>query len=574
MQWWSVVNDASQLIVGSNLQEIFNALPANVFWKNCSGIYLGCNQAFAVSVGLSCPEQVVGKSDYELPVVSDSSDIFRLDDLTIISMKKPMLNFEEKQVLSDGQEVYLLTSKVPLFDDLGKVIGILGVYIDITSRKKLEKNLIAAKKEAEVASRSKSDFIANMSHDLRTPITGILGLADHLIYMSQDMAKLNDQKAGCPKQLTAQLRDMADVIARDGVCIKSASNQLLKLCNQVLEVVRLGLNQEENHLSVFDLVAVVEEIMQLLNAVAKHKSLDLSFTIDSGVPRYLKGNVIYFNRILLNLLANALKFTHDGFVSLSIHLYQPSHDGDHAIGDRVYLKCVIEDSGLGIPEDKFKYIFEHFSRLSPSYTNNYSGSGLGLFVVKQYVDSMYGKVSVSSELGEGSCFEVVVPFEVVSAQACENFIQYDIVSSLLDEYKTNRSFGLNQELKNTEPVVVLVVEDSQFAAMGLCLALERLSCTFDVATSGLEAFHMVKEKDYGLIFMDLGLPDISGIELVKKIKLLESKSSIPIVALTGHGCESSESQKALDVGMKEVYSKPLKNHDLMLLLRRYVSCSE
>ncbi len=292
-----------------------------------------------------------------------------------------------------------------------------------------------------------------------------------------------------------------------------------------------------------------------MHPIAHHKNLDFSSEIDEAIPAYFSGLRSYIDRTLLNLLSNALKFTKKGSVKLKIETLNKPNTS-YRVGDKINLKISVKDTGIGIPEDKFTTIFEHFSRLTPSYQGLYKGAGLGLYTVKRYIEAMQADIKLESMLGKGSCFTISLPLSV---------------SDHSDREKI--SFREEKTFKNLKPetclnLSILIVEDNLLAAKSVQANLKYLNIeNTEVAENGLQALKMVQERDYDLILMDIGLPDMDGIEVTRKIRALNYQT--PILALTGHGSEPEIKEEALAAGMQDVLLKPLQIHKLKTVLELY-----
>ncbi len=418
--------------------------------------------------------------------------------------------------------------------------------------------------KAEANSKAKSEFIANMSHDLRTPITGILG-------MVQDMLNTADSaKESLGQNDSKSLKNMIETVQRDGYYLIGATDELLQLCNEILEVVQLESGKFEGRIESFDLRCLIKHNVELLQPVARHKKLQLSYSIDASVPQYFSGYRIYLDRVLLNLISNALKFTEEGSVKIIIKLLRQI-DIPVAVGKEVNLQIVVEDTGVGIPEDKYEKIFEHFSRLTPSYEGLYKGAGLGLYTVKRYIEAMSGIINVSSELNKGACFTVVVPFKVSDhTDERKQSVRPQKMKKLTVKKPTESGHKTNN--MENKAATILVVEDHMLAAIAVTAALKPFNCRVETAENGTKAVEMAQKGNYDLILMDIGLPDFSGVEATKKIRALldTKKSQVPIVALTGHAGNPEMRQEALGAGMQEVLSKPAQPLALESVLQDYV----
>jgi PAS domain S-box-containing protein len=558
------------------LLNLLESLPSHVFWKDKKGTYLGCNTTFAQSLGLEKPEDIVGKNDYDLPVRKEDSDAYRNDDKQVMLSRHPKLNIEEKQVFKDGKAIYLLTSKVPLFDNNDDVLGVLGIYSDITELKNTQELLIQSKEKAEAANKTKSEFIANMSHDIRTPMTGIIGMVQDLLNTVQDTeATVSHHRNISNEELLAIINKISTQVENNSNILMNSVEQLLQLLNEILEVTRLDNGLTEKTEETFDLHNLVQNNIELLTPVAKNKKIKIRNSFSKHTPHYVKGLKDYTNRTILNLLSNALKFTKKGSVHVKVKTLTKTST-PYKAGDKIYTQLIFEDTGIGIPENKFNVIFEHFSRLTPSYEGIYKGSGLGLYTVKRYVEAMQGEITVQSEIGKGSTFVVTLPFivsdNVDQKTQAPKLPKIKIESRKQDPYKafdaTHRSESSLYE--------VLVVEDNIPAAMAAKIVLKPFQCAIDVAENGKQALKKAKNKKYDLILMDIGLPDMDGIEVTKKIRALEknNKSSLPIIGLTGHADSPETIDQCLGAGMQDVLCKPTRTLALEPIFAKYVLGNE
>ncbi|MDB2592926.1 HAMP domain-containing histidine kinase [Gammaproteobacteria bacterium] len=264
------------------------------------------------------------------------------------------------------------------------------------------------RKRSEAANRAKSEFIANMSHDIRTPITGIIGLVQDLLNQAKkSKAYLTNQQQAIysTDQSKQVLSDMVDVVEQDGQLMIGATEELLQLCNEILEVMHLESDKTYEVSESFDIRELINKNIVLFQPIAKTKQLAISAEIEQDVPSHCFGFRKLLHRCVLNLISNALKFTESGFVKVSVSVMDKQHN-------LMTVRVVVEDSGVGIPKDKLDVIFEHFSRLTPSFRGLYKGSGLGLYTVKQYVNMMKSTIDVESELGSGTKFIIDLPLSM------------------------------------------------------------------------------------------------------------------------------------------------------------------
>ena len=310
--------------------------------------------------------------------------------------------------------------------------------------------------------------------------------------------------------------------------------------DEVLEAIRVSSGEIPKLKKKFILNHIMQHAMDLNKAKAASKRLNFSMDFDKDIPKYLIGDSIRIHRIILELLANAMNFTDSGFVKLTVSLAS-RHNRE------VIIKLMVEDSGIGIPKDKQQEIFLHFKRLTPSYKGIYKGAGLGLSVIKQFINDLDGEIYVDSELQQGSTFTCVIPLKV-------SLLEDD--TGLLEDFDENivlpSSQILSPSITTTTKVAdikdlrhqVLVVEDNPIAQRVAKSLLTQSSCQVDVASNGQEALNLWKQNEYDLIFMDIGLPDMDGYQVTHHIRVQEVTKNrhIPIIALTAHVGEENKQQ--------------------------------
>lgn len=513
---------------------IINYLPNYfIFWKDINGKYLGCNTAFARLAGQNSPSDLIGKCDYDY-WSKEESDAYVADDKEVMRIGKPKLDIEEPQTTAQGEKIILSTSKVPLIDEKGKVYGLVGICSNITHQKEAEQNLLKTNKKLEEAYKAKSEFIRNVSHDIRTPLSGIMQ-SSRFIY-----------ERGIEEE----------EIPEYAYHIWQAAIKLMSLFNQVIEVTKTEAYEFEDQTSKFDLYKLLDNLRKTYTIVAKHKGIELKLEYSNEVPRYLLGKPLRLHRILMNLLGNAFKFTQKGSIILYIE------DAQNSTDDQIILRFTVTDTGIGIPKEKHTVIFEPFERLQYSYQGLYPGSGLGLSLVKSYIEKMQGEIYVESEIDKGSKFTCLIPFKrpILNNDKDILDIEYEIEQQILHKdiplFTTSTKISDTKEQKTKN---ILLVEDDELARkMGSRILSNIPLYQVDSATSGEQALEMTNQKLYQLIYMDVGLPGIDGIETVKQIRTnpLNINHKTYIVALTAHADEEII-QQCLDVGMQEVLQKPL-----------------
>ncbi|MAV29252.1 MAG: hypothetical protein CMF43_05560 [Legionellales bacterium] len=377
--------EAMQSKISEQDEEIFrlnyliDSLPGCIYWKDKDGRYLGLNQ-FTLNrlnqVGINLSKQdIINKTDFEI-FDQATALAYRDNDLEIMRIGK-QLSYEEK--FKDDGNVIQLSTKTPLKDSSGEIAGIIGNTVDISDKAHLIDGLRNAKERAEQESLSKATFLRNMEHDIRTPLVGMIGLSGML-------DELNTDKE--------QLELIADV--------KRCAEQLLDYCNTIFELSKNeDINMRVDYQPIL-LEDLLNEVTAMFSPAIISKSLHIQTHIgDSNHQRVVRGDHYRLQRILLNLVGNAVKFTDTGFVKITLSVSQKSV--------KPSLDLIVEDSGIGIPDDKIDFIFERFTKVSRSNKGSYPGLGLGLPIVKTFVHDLGGSIHVASKLHQGTCITCSIP---------------------------------------------------------------------------------------------------------------------------------------------------------------------
>jgi len=543
-------------------QRVIENMPNNVYWLNRECVTMGCNINTLKLLGLKTQDEFVGITYEEMGELAnwdkEIAESFKKDDMEVMDSGVAKYNVEEPVMYNDdGNEIYYMSSRVPIFDEKEKVIGVVGISVDITGKKKLENQLKKTVEKLKVANEAKSEFIANMSHDLRTPMTGLLGMLDGLLFTSGDISRaLESTQDPTKDKLNLLLKDFVKKVEYSASLAKESATSLNQLHNDILDNVELESGESNETVKPFNLDNLIQSVISLQKPVSEDKKLELTAEIDESTPCYLKGLSQSFKRVLLNLIGNALKFTKHG--SVSVHVEVDNKEMPIRVGNEVTLKIQVRDTGIGIPNEKFDEIFGQFSRLSSSYEGIHKGLGLGLYVVKKYTNLMKGSISIESKVGEGACFTVYLPFLVEKEGMTKLHESVDTEQEI-----PNEKSPLRDESNITEGLRVLLVEDDKIAAIATRMNLSNIGCQVDWADSGESALEKLVSTDYSIIFMDIGLPNKSGIDVAKEIRSLSeiNKSKTPIIALTGHARGKSR-KLCLDSVMQDVLSKPASIGDL------------
>ena len=387
---------------------------------------------------------------------------------------------------------------------------------------KMVKELEVAKNEAEKANHAKSEFLSSMSHELRTPLNAIVCFSELL-----------ESKEG----LDSESKDFA----RD---IVSASHNLLDLVNGVLDISKIEagkmelINKEYNSFELFN------SLSTMVIPRIGDKPIDFKTVIASDIPPVLKGDTGKLKQIILNLLTNAVKYTDKGFIKYRVECINDFKN------NKTKLIITITDTGRGIKKEDIDRLFKKFERLEEDRNTSIEGTGLGLAITESLAELMGGKITVISDYGKGSTFKFVVVEEIVNKE-----------SNLV----VNEQTTLNYE--TFEGKKVLVVDDSKLNLKVAENVLKNFKVSTETVTSGLECLSCVKSKKYDIIFMDIMMPNMSGVEVLKKLR--EEKVNIPVIALTADAIEGQE-EKYISEGFDGYISKPINKEKLSYVLNKYL----
>ncbi len=436
----------------------------------------------------------------------------------------------------DGHEIWVSISWKP-FEYEGDPCHLFWIY-DISQQKRNETALSAAKEQAEAATRAKSNFLATMSHEIRTPLNGVLGIAQLLN----------------KTHLDHEQQQFVDTILNSG-------NSLLSIVNDVLDVSKIEAGNIELESVSFSPEEFFQHILWPFNAIAADKGLNFTLTTPAFEDISLQGDTGRVRQILVNLVSNALKFTEKGDVSVTIEEV-PANEVNSKLSPNLattqcYYKFSISDTGTGIATDKLDSIFDPFNQEDNSITRKFGGTGLGLSIVKSLVELLNGQISVASEMGAGSCFTVIIPFTRSKME--------EKLPPLVHQ-STNVAATKNIKAK------ILVAEDNPVNAAIITAFLENADHEVCHVTDGEKAVTEAKSRWADVIFMDIHMPNMDGIEATKNIRSLAGGATTPIIALTADAFEHSQ-QEFMDAGMNDVITKPFTETQILDAVQKYAHLS-
>ncbi|WP_440055938.1 response regulator [Pseudoalteromonas sp. T1lg65] len=488
-------------------KKIIDAIPNPMYYRSRDGIYLGVNRSFNEFIG-TFDADVIGASP---------SDIFTFDIATRFNESEHKLlnnpgshDYEMKIQNLHGELRDVVVYEATFSDADNEAAGIVGLLLDVTERKEMEKQLRDAKQHADSTSKAKGEFLANMSHEIRTPMNAIIGMS-HLVLKTN----LNKKQQNYVKKI--------DV----------AANNLLGIINDILDFSKIESGKLEISQDPFELDEVMTNV-SVVNAIkAEEKGLELLLDIAPTVPRKLIGDPLRLSQVLINLCGNAIKFTEHGEIILTAKLIEQNSQG-------VTIQFSVKDSGIGLTPEQQAKLFHAFSQADGSITRKYGGTGLGLSISKQLVELMGGEIGVHSELGSGSEFYFT--------------IQCDVQSGALTPDVHNRSFLLNKK--------ALVVDDNEAARSILSNLLINLGLEVVSVHNGREAIAEAEIVNYDLIFMDWNMPGLNGGDTTKKIRNQHSTHRPFIILVTAYSKEL-EIDDELAPMLDGIVTKPM-NASLLL----------
>ncbi len=393
---------------------------------------------------------------------------------------------------------------------------------ELVKRRQAEETMKIAKDEAERANRAKSEFLANMSHEIRTPLNTITGYA----YLLDN----SDLK---PKQ-----KEYADNI-------DLAAKNLLGIINEILDFSKIEAHRITLEMIDFDLFSILDNLCGMVGFEAQRKGLKVNLNIKPDVPQYLKGDPGRLKQVILNLLANSIKFTHTGSIDITVELLEKNQD-------QVNLRFNVTDSGIGISEEQKKSLFEAFTQGDASTSRKYGGTGLGLAICKRMVELMGGNICVESETGKGSTFSFTA-----------NFTKADSIPVEQNEADTARLSKIFDQKK------ILLIEDNPINLQMTKEILDLLGFAADTAETGFIALQKVEQSLYDAVLIDIRMPEMDGYETTHRIRALPGTENLPIIALSADAVEGV-AEKAKASGMNGYLTKPLNPLKLIDTLRNYI----
>ena len=495
------------------LTSVFKSSPESLIYHDEQGTILKINPRFTEVFGYTL-DDLKGRNINEGMIFPRDKTKEESKKITQITLEKGSIRIEAIRKKKDGTLFPVVISASPIIVK-GKSKGIIAIYSDITKEKLAEKEIIKAKKEAELANQAKSAFLASMSHEIRTPMNAIIGMGELM-----KNTTLNDEQ----KEYLDMLRISAD--------------NLLNVINDVLDISKIESGHIEIEKIEFDLWELVESIGVTLGIKASQKKLELLCYTNLDVPQYIMGDPTRLRQILINLAGNSLKFTEKGEIAINVKILKKEND-------KVSLHFTVKDTGIGIPKEKQAKIFESFSQVDSSTTRKYGGTGLGLSICKQLAELMGGKIWVESEISKGSTFHLTL-------------------SSVVVEKPEGREEKIESpEIKNLR---VLIVDDNYSNRMILREIVSLWGALPKETEDGFSALEELKlackrGRPYQLILSDKNMPKMGGFELIKKIREIPEYKKAPIIILSSDR-EEADFRKIEELSISDFILKPVRRSRL------------
>jgi len=495
------------------LRALLDNVTDNIYFKDLDSRFIKISRSHAEQFGLADASGAVGMTDADFFTAEHAQPALD-DEREIIRTGRPIVGKVEKENWKGGRETWGLTTKVPLRNEQGEIIGTCGITKDITDLKVTERELAAARDAALESTRAKSEFLANMSHEIRTPMNGVLGMVGLLLDTKLD-----------PMQ-----REFAETV-------RISAENLLTIISDILDFSKIEAGKLNFETIDFNLVEIAEGTLDMLAERAQVKGIELAGSIPPDVPSRLRGDPGRLRQVLTNLLVNGIKFTERGEVVLRV--LKESETETHAT-----IRFEIVDTGIGIPPEVQRRLFQAFTQADSSTTRRYGGTGLGLAIAKQLVTLMDGKIGVESEQGKGSIFWFSARFEKQTGALKPARFQ-------------------NRNLFNLR---VLVVDDNATNRQILRHQLFAWKMEKGSAASGFEALNILRAAaaagtPYHLALLDMQMPEMDGLTLAHAIKSEPAIAETRLIILTSLGkVMSTEEFKA--AGIDAYLVKPVKQSRL------------
>ncbi len=505
---------------------ILNSVSEGIFGLDTEGHTTFINPAATRMLGFSTFE-LVGQPLLEMfQLTHADGSAYLPQDHPIDRALREGSSYEEQEAVflrKDGSS-FMVSYRITPIWDRGKRKGAVVVFNDITN----EKQIIRAKEIAERADRAKSEFLAIMSHEIRTPMNGIIGMTGLLADTDMD----------------EEQRSYIEII-------RDSSDALLHILNEILDFSRIEAGKMLLEHTPIQVHPLLDGVLDLFTSRAAEKGIELTCHTSDKVPQAIIGDASRLRQVLVNLISNAIKFTDNGSVTVSVREMERR-------ANECVLEFEVSDTGIGISSDKQSLLFQSFSQLHPSINRKYGGTGLGLAICKKLIELMGGTISVDSEEGRGATFRFVLPVHYLPDDYTPEYRPSQRVEEASAEDVMDGKYG---------PLRILIAEDHPVNQKLIHEMIRKLGYRSDIANNGQEAVNMALTRPYELIFMDIQMPELDGIEATREIRERLPEHEQPIIVATTAFARSSDRDMCLEAGMQDFISKPLRLQEVERVLR-------
>lgn len=500
----AVINATGDMNEGLILFDIYgNCIYANTFAKERFNIdeaaYSFNDEPIATVIRhMDENDSVFGHAEYSREETADG----------VTSVRSYRIKYSE---LTDGKE---------------HTIGSYFLVEDTTEEKYYLDEIKEARVKADNANLAKSTFLASMSHEIRTPLNSVLGMNEMILRSTDDPALIEYAEN-----------------------IKASGDILLSLINDILDFSKIEAGKMELIYAAYSPHKILKDCYTAFFQMAEGKQLYLNIDCDEKMPALLQSDERRLRQILSNIISNAIKYTKEGGVTVSLH-------SEPIDADNVMMVADVKDTGIGIAENDIKYLFDSFRRVNEAENATIQGTGLGLSITKELIELMKGTISVTSTVGKGSCFTVKVPQRIMSFSPIGPFRIHEEIEN--HEYK---------ETFRAPNAEILVVDDVAVNLKVVEALLRRTELKLDKATGGLEAIDKCNKKKYDLILLDHRMPEPDGVETFKRIRQSGLNTHTPVIVLTANALNGAE-EEYREIGFNDYLSKPIKSNELELAILR------
>jgi two-component system, sensor histidine kinase len=483
------------------MDNILNTLNLGMAEYDLNGEIISVQERFAELFGIPTHE-LIGKNEQFFHFESEGLKVFEPTHALKLSFKYEV--FEANFKKSNDEIIWLLCTTAPVYDDLQKINGGVMVVFDITPQKKLESQLRHARRAAEAGLEMRKSILANVSHELRTPVNAIVGMSSLL----------------SRTELNALQEEYIQTL-------KFSADGLLVLIDDLLDVSKIESGKVELETISFSLEKLISFIWKSHSVKASDKGVELSYSVDLSITPHLFGDPHRLSQVLNNLVANAIKFTHEGEIKIHVKLIENKEDSQ-------VILFSVNDTGIGIAPDRQNAVFQEFSQEDSSTTRKYGGTGLGLSISRKIVEMMKGELKLKSEKFAGSEFYFTLEF-------------------LKSGNEVKEQVSFNPDMAGTR---ILLVEDNHINQYLASTIMRSWSASVEIASNGQQAIELLRKSNFAIILMDLQMPVMDGYEAAGIIRN-EMKLNTPIIALTANAL-SGERDTCIQAGMNDYVSKPFQ----------------